>query len=121
MWNKTQNLINQTRIWYRICTKGTQSKKYDMKVGPSTYISTKNVFTLLKPKIDLEHTTRTVYKIECRDCERKYIGNTKYYLHRRIYEHKYSIRINKKMHSICTWFWGHIHEYFILEPTTEVK
>ncbi|KAK9883826.1 hypothetical protein WA026_012387 [Henosepilachna vigintioctopunctata] len=34
--------------------------------------------------------------MNCSECDACYIGNTKQYLHKRIYEHKYSIQTNKK-------------------------
>lgn len=86
-------------------------KKYNFKIGHKTNNYTKKFFTKLKPKIQHENKTHCIYEIKCNDCEMKYIGNTKQYLHRRIYEHKYSVRTNNKCTALAKHSIENLHGF----------
>jgi len=51
-----------------------------------------NIIKKGKDKLDNKMNTGVVYKLECNDCEKVYIGQTKRHLETRIKEHKNNIR-----------------------------
>ena len=51
--------------------------------------SNKSLFSKLKSKVPIEKNSGVVYQINCGDCDRVYIGQTKRYLGDRITSHKY--------------------------------
>lgn len=54
------------------------------------------MFTKLKPTIPKDEQTNLIYKIDCLDCPKTYIGQTKQYLKNRIKDHKNSIKITNQ-------------------------
>jgi len=65
----------------------------------STIDTTRSLFSKLKDPEDKFHQSKLVYKVECKDCECCYVGETKQYLHKRIYQHKYNINKQNQLHS----------------------
>jgi len=55
-----------------------------------------------KDKLDTKSNTDVVYKIECRDCDKVYIGQTKRHLETRIKEHKNNIKNSSGNYSVVT-------------------
>jgi len=53
----------------------------------------KSLFTNLKDKDDKELQSNVIYKIDCKNCDGCYIGQTKQYLKKRVYQHKYDCNI----------------------------
>ena len=66
--------------------------KFGVKVchKPLTKIGT---FLPVKDKIDVNKTCGVVYRVDCGDCERSYIGQTKNALSTRIAQHKAALRL----------------------------
>lgn len=52
-----------------------------------------SLFSKLKDKIPLKEKSNVVYKIDCINCEKNYIGQTKRTLKSRITSHKSDIRV----------------------------
>lgn len=50
------------------------------------------LFTKTKDKIPKENNTNVVYKINCGQCAKSYIGETSQFLHKRLEQHKYNIK-----------------------------
>ncbi|KAJ9598842.1 hypothetical protein L9F63_026624, partial [Diploptera punctata] len=50
-----------------------------------------NLIKTGKDKIDTCKLTDVVYKIQCDDCEKSYVGQTKRFIRKRIDEHKNNI------------------------------
>ncbi|KAI4459402.1 tgf-beta family [Holotrichia oblita] len=61
-----------------------------------TFIPTNNrhLFTNLKTPIKHDNQSNVVYKLDCKDCNKCYIGQTKQYLKKRIYNHQYTVTHN---------------------------
>lgn len=57
------------------------------------------VFSKLKDTIPKDMKSGLVYKLNCEDCDETYIGETKQYLSKRLYDHKYHIKIGDSKHS----------------------
>jgi hypothetical protein len=55
-----------------------------------------SIFSKLKDKTDTCLKSGIVYRINCNDCSRFYIGNTKQYLKRRVGQHKSAVNKNAK-------------------------
>ncbi|KAI4465023.1 pdz and lim domain protein zasp [Holotrichia oblita] len=68
-------------------------KKSDIHI---TFIPTNNrhLFTNLKTPIKHGNQSNVVYKLDCKDCNKCYIGQTKQYLKKRIYNHQYTVTHN---------------------------
>lgn len=66
-------------------------KPYNIIVAAKNSNNIKHLFTNLKSKNEKGKTTHVVYKIDCKDCMGKYIGQTKQYLENRIKAHHYSV------------------------------
>lgn len=67
-------------------------KPYNITIAHKPFNTTKKFFTKLKPELKTNDETNTIYKIDCNNCNSTYIGQSKQYLHKRIYAHKYDIR-----------------------------
>lgn len=50
--------------------------------------------TLGKDKVDKLYKTDVIYKINCKNCDKSYIGETKRHLHKRVDDHKRYVRNN---------------------------
>lgn len=61
--------------------------------------STQHLFSQLKDKDDNNLTSNIVYEVSCTNCSAVYIGETKQYLHKRLYQHSYNIRQGNCLHS----------------------
>ncbi|KAI4461480.1 atp-binding cassette abc transporter-related [Holotrichia oblita] len=59
-----------------------------------TSAPTKHLFTNLKTPIKHDNQSNVVYKLDCKDCNKCYIGQTKQYLKKRIYNHQYTATHN---------------------------
>lgn len=57
------------------------------------------VFSKLKDAIPKDMKSGLVCQLNCLDCEETYIGETKQYVEKRIYDHKYHIQIGDNKHS----------------------
>lgn len=65
-------------------------RKVQLSFYPINLVST--IFTNLKDKTPRELKSNLIYKINCRNCEKCYVGTTKQYLKNRIYQHSYDCR-----------------------------
>ena len=57
----------------------------------------KHFFTKVKDKTLKENKSGVVYKIECKDCDKCYIGQTKNKLKTRLSKHKSDVKTNKDL------------------------
>lgn len=57
------------------------------------------VFSKLKDAIPKEMRSGLVYQLNCLDCDETYIGETKQYVSKRMYDHSYHIQIGDTKHS----------------------
>lgn len=69
-------------------------KKYGMKAIFYNSNKTNCNFDKLKDKDPTVNKSNAVYSIPCNNCDKIYIGQTKRYIKKRVYEHQY----NKKLH-----------------------
>lgn len=67
-------------------------KPYKINIAEKPSNNTKILFTKTKPETPKLNQTHLIYKIDCLECPKTYIGQTKQYLKNRIYEHKNSIK-----------------------------
>jgi len=70
-------------------------KRITRNIVEVRYTVPKKLDTLIKSgkdKLDLQRVTEIVYKINCKNCDRAYIGQTKRHLGTRIKEHKSNIK-----------------------------
>lgn len=75
-------------------------RKREIKiVGKPTNQLGPMVFSKLKDVIPKELKSGLVYQLNCLDCNETYIGETKQYVTKRIYDHKYHIQIGDSKHS----------------------
>ena len=51
------------------------------------------LFTKIKDKVPYNYNSNLIYKINCKDCDLGYIEQTKQYLHKRVYQHKYDCKL----------------------------
>jgi len=61
--------------------------------------ATRCLFSKLKDEDEKMSQSNLVYRIDCLDCNNCYIGETKQYLHKRIYQHEYHVRKKNANHS----------------------
>lgn len=59
----------------------------------------KHTFSKLKDKTDQQLQSNLIYEVPCKDCNQTYIGQTKQYLKKRMYSHRYHINIKDPKHS----------------------
>lgn len=69
--------------------------KNKFKIAFKNVVPIKTLFTNVKDKIDNLNRHNVVYKINCLDCDKTYIGQTSTKLKQRISLHKSNIRTNK--------------------------
>lgn len=55
--------------------------------------TTNLLYSRLKDRTLKSEESNLIYKINCKDCDKSYIGQTKQYLNKRIYQHKYDCKI----------------------------
>ena len=72
------------------------SKKYNLDIVFCNKNKTSLYFDKLKNKNDVNQKSNVIYEIPCNDCEKVYIGQTKRYLKKRIYEHKNNYKNTQK-------------------------
>jgi len=74
--------------------------------------NSKTLYTKLKPKIPESKQTNVIYKIDCRDCPKTYIGQTKQYLKNRTKEHQNSLRkINENRTALSNHAIENLHNF----------
>lgn len=61
-----------------------------------------HLFNKHKESTSTMNSSSVVYKIPCADCSQVYIGETKQYLHKRLYQHKYDIKKDPSLHTSLT-------------------
>lgn len=61
-----------------------------------------HLFTKLKDRTLKENSSSVCYKVECKDCNGVYIGETRQYLQKRIKQHRYHSNKGNKAHSGLT-------------------
>ena len=69
-----------------------EDRKHNIQVFFRNDNNLERLFSNCKDKDDKCLKSGVVYKINCRDCNGCYIGQTGRYLKKRIYEHQYSLR-----------------------------
>jgi len=86
-------------------------KKYDCKDIKLVYRPIKKlqnlVFTNTKDKIEASFKKDLIYKINCKDCNSNYIGQTKQFLHKRIQQHKANCNSSLKSQNLKTMLSAH--------------
>lgn len=103
---KIQNIEMENKDNYTYVTipyvKNTSEKlkkilqKYGLIVSNKNGNNTKHLFTNLKDKTEKNRQTHVVYRINCKNCEGTYIGQTKQYLVNRIKAHQNSVEGKNK-------------------------
>lgn len=73
-------------------------KQTDIKPIFTNSFTNKKLFTNLKSKTPTEKESSVVYEINCKDCDKSYIGQTKRYLQERIKSHKYDKKEKTALH-----------------------
>ena len=87
-------------------------KPYNINVAEKSCNSTKHLFTSLKPEVPKTGQANLIYQIDCIDCPKTYIGQTKQYLKNRIQQHKYSIRNTQEQHTaLSTHALDNLHNF----------
>lgn len=66
-----------------------------------------------KDKVPLLLESENIYKLEC-SCSKVYIGESNQYMKKRLYQHKYNIKIDNRSHS-------GVSEHIINNPTHEIN
>jgi len=61
-----------------------------------------NIVRVQKDYIEHSHRNNVVYKINCKDCEASYVGQTKRQIRTRMKEHYNNIKTDKSKHSVLT-------------------
>ncbi|KAJ8977068.1 hypothetical protein NQ317_017230 [Molorchus minor] len=72
------------------------SKFRDIKLAFRNVLNIRSLFSKLKDKDDKLHSSNVIYSINCKDCNKNYIGQTSRCLKDRITSHKSDIRCNKQ-------------------------
>lgn len=67
-------------------------KNNDIEIAHKVTNNYNDLFTKLKTKIPTDYQTHCIYEIPCNNCDGKYIGQTMQYLHKRINQHKNSVK-----------------------------
>jgi len=102
-----ENLINENKVLIVPYIKGISEgiKRVVGKVVDVRYTIPKKLDCIIKKgkdKLDKKRNTNVVYKIDCKDCEKVYIGQTKRHLETRVKEHKNNIRNASGNFSVVT-------------------
>ena len=89
--------------------------QYNINIAFRSNDKIKNtIFTKTKDKIPKNKNTNVVYEIQCGQCKKSYIGETSQFLHKRVEQHKYDVKIKKiggtglAQHSID---FGHVFDF----------
>lgn len=61
-----------------------------------------HLFNKHKESTNTMNSSNVVYKIPCSSCSKVYIGETKQYLHKRLYQHRYDIKKDPSLHTSLT-------------------
>lgn len=70
-------------------------EKHQLKVAHKPNNCSSKCFSKMCPKYDAGEHAGVVYKIQCKQCNGAYIGQTQQYLHKRLCNHKNNVRNNK--------------------------
>ena len=74
--------------------------------------TTSSLYTKLKQLTPIDLSSNLIYKIPCLNCDRCYVGQTKQYLKKRIYQHQYDCRpINASKKEITALANHHFNEH----------
>jgi hypothetical protein len=100
--NSTSSISTEKKYFYKSLTyvpslsenlsKKIKSKNEKIKIALKPNNQMKNHYTKLKDRTSKEETSAVIYKVECHDCGKNYIGHTSRKLKDRLYEHDYYIR-----------------------------
>lgn len=77
-------------------------RKYNLDIVFYNLNKTSHLYDKQKDKPRLGDKSNVVYSIPCNDCQQVYIGETKQYISRRIYQHKYDINKDADLHTSLT-------------------
>jgi len=61
-----------------------------------------NIVRVQKDHVEHSHKNNVVYKINCKNCDASYVGQTKRQIRTRIKEHYNNIKSDKSKHSVIT-------------------
>jgi len=75
----------------KLCKK-IKKKKETIKIAHKPANQMKNKYSKLKDKTNKEDLSAVIYKVECQDCGKNYIGQTSRKLKDRLKQHDYYIR-----------------------------
>lgn len=67
-------------------------KPYQLQIASTNQNNLKYLYSNTKSKIKKSKQTHVIYSIPCKNCEAKYIGQTRQYLENRIKAHQYSVK-----------------------------
>lgn len=67
-------------------------KPLNINLAHKPYKNNNRFFTQTKQKINHFNKTHTIYRIDCKDCNGTYIGQSQQYLKKRLYAHEYSVK-----------------------------
>ena len=102
--------------------KGTSERIQKVLKPFNIYLSNQSSHTLesqlikLKDKIPIKEKTDVVYRINCNDCDRKYIGETGRNLKTRLSEHQRDIRKGKEQSQVFQHVRNYDHNFNFLKP-----
>jgi len=101
------NSVNQNKLLIVPYIKGISEgiKRVVGKVVDVRYTIPKKLDCIIKrgkDRLDTKSNTDVVYKLECKDCEKVYIGQTKRHLETRVKEHRNNIRNASGNFSVVT-------------------
>jgi len=65
---------------------------HNIKIAPKMQYDTSMLYTSLKDKIPNDSKSEVIYKINCKDCNKSYIGQTKRFIRTRTNEHRNDIK-----------------------------
>jgi len=98
-------LLLHYRLWIKVSPGLCHIlKNYGLNVVYKVYIS-KKLNNLIKRGKDVlldADKTNVVYKLDCKNCNATYIGQTKRHLRTRIKEHSNNVKLHKSLHSVIS-------------------
>ena len=87
-------------------------KDTDIKLVPIPYSTLRRkIYTNPKTKVPFKDISNTIYKIDCADCDKCYIGQTKNYIHNRINNHKNDIKNGQQKTALATHAIQNLHKF----------
>ena len=103
-------------------TVGLQNdSNFKLNIAFSTIKLESIILPRLKPRIEQFLTSNVVYKFQC-DCNSSYIGHTKKYFEKRIYQHRTDSKSHIHKHlTSCQLYNENILENFGSDPTDNTK